>query len=135
MAQKKSSTGTGKKLAIGLGIGAAVAAGIAGAYFLYGKDGAKNRKKIKSWTLKAKAEAMEKIEKLKDVSDDAYHNIIDTVAAKYGKMKDITPEEAALFVKEMKGHWKHIKSELGGTKKPAAKKAVKKATKTAAKKK
>lgn len=132
MAQKKAAakkkTATGTKVAIGLGIGAAVAAGIAGAYFLYGKDGAKNRKKVKAWMLKAKGEALEKIEKLKDFSEDNYHAIVATVGEKYGKMKDVTPEEMDQFVKELKGHWKNIKSEMSGKKKPA-KKAAKKASK------
>lgn len=114
-----------KNIGLAVGIGAALVAAAAGAYFLYGKDGAKNRKKIKSWMIKAKGEALEKIEKMKHVSEDTYHNVIDTVGAKYGKLKDVTPEEAALFVKEMKGHWKHIKAELAPKpEKKAAKKAA-----------
>ena len=54
--------------AVGLGLAAITAAAAAGAYFLYGKDGAKNLKKIKSWSLKAKAEVLEKLEKAKDIS-------------------------------------------------------------------
>ena len=49
------------KMAIGVGI-AALAAAAAGAYYLYGSDkSAKNRKHIKSWMLKMKAEVMDKI--------------------------------------------------------------------------
>lgn len=123
MAQKNTS---GNKVALGLGIVGLAAAGVAGAYFLYGKDGAKNRKKIRSWALKAKGEVLEKIEKAKDLSEDYYHTAIDTVAAKYGKGKDITPEDIQAFAKDLKKHWKDIKKELS-PKMASAKKAVKKA--------
>lgn len=109
MAQKNKS---GNKVALGLGIVGLAAAGIAGAYFLYGKDGAKNRKKIKGWILKAKGEVLEKIEKAKDFSEEYYHTAIDAVAEKYGKGKDITPEDIQGFVKDLKKHWKDIKKEL-----------------------
>lgn len=127
MAQKKAAakkTGV-NKVAVGLGIGAAVAAGIAGAYFLYGKDGAKNRKKIKSWMIKAKGEALEKIEKLKDVSEENYLAAITAVGEKYSKVKDATPEEVAELMNDLKKQWKHMKAGLA-PKKKAAKKAAKK---------
>ncbi len=113
-----------KKVAIGAGIAALAVAGIAGAYFLYGKNGAKNRKKISAWAIKAKGEALEKIEKLKDINEEIYHTTIDTIAAKYDKLKHTSPEEIAAFTKEMKSHWKEIKKELA----PKTKKVVKKAT-------
>lgn len=113
---------TGKKVALGLGIVGLAAAGIAGAYFLYGKDGAKNRKKIKAWSLKAKGEVLEKIEKAKELSEEYYHTAIDAVAAKYAKSKDVTPEDIQAFAKDLKKHWKDIKKEFAP--KPA-KKAVK----------
>lgn len=120
MVQKKvSSTG---KVALGTGLAALAVAGIAGAYFLYGKDGAKNRKKISSWMIKAKGEALEKIEKLKEVNEDAYNLAVDAVTKKYSALKHITPEEIAQFSKEMKGHWKSIKSHLAPKVKKVAKK-------------
>ena len=120
MAAKKMSTGS--KVMVGAGIGALALAGIAGGYFLYGKDGAKNRKKIKSWGLKAKAEVLEKIEKAKDMSEADYHMIVDTVAKKYAQVKDMDQAELASFAKEMKGHWKSMKTHLA----PKVKKAKKK---------
>lgn len=121
MAQKK---GSGNNVALGLGIVGLAAAGIAGAYFLYGKDGAKNRKKVKGWMLKAKGEVLEKIEKAKDLSEDYYHTAIDAVAEKYGKGKDITPEDIQAFAKDLKKHWKDIKKELAPKVAPAKKKAA-----------
>jgi hypothetical protein len=94
--------------AVGVGIAAAVA-GVAGAYFLYGaKDAAKNRKKVKAWSLKAKGEVLGKLEKLSDVNEEIYHNIVDEVSEKYKKVKDVDQKDIEKFVKELKSHWKKI---------------------------
>lgn len=122
MAQKKTNGGGGL---IGL---AALAAVAAGGYFLYGKDGAKNRKKVKGWMLKAKGEVLEKVEKLKEVSEPEYRKVVDAVAAKYSAVKSIDPVEVQQMAKELHGHWKNIKKSLSPAK-PAKKKTAKKAKK------
>lgn len=114
----------------GAGLGAIVA-GVAGAYFLYGaKEGAKRRKKIKSWTLKMKGDVMKRLEDVKEVNEDVYNKVVDEVGAKYEKIKSIDPEEVANLVIEMKRYWKHIQKDIKTTvkKKTPAKKKV--ATKT-----
>jgi len=109
-----------KGAAIGVGIAAAVAA-VAGAYFLDGaKDAAKNRKKVKAWSLKAKGEILGKLEKLSDVSEDVYNKIVDEVSEKYKKLKDVDMEDVENLVKELKSHWKKmekdVKKKLSGKK-------------------
>ncbi len=125
MVQKKTtSSNTGTKVALGLA-GLAVAS-LAGAYFLYGKNGAKNRKAIKAWTLRAKADILEKLEKAKEVSQETFHAVVDEISAKYGsKIKDIDPADIEKFAKDIKKHWKDIKSELTPKPKTAAKKVAK----------
>lgn len=118
MASKKT-TGVGA-VGVGVSIVAAVAAAAAGGYFLYGKDGAKNRKKIKGWMLKAKGEVLEQIEKGKDVTEEVYHNVIDKVSKKYQTIKGIDPAEVQQMTKELKSHWKSIKNQLS----PKSKKKV-----------
>jgi hypothetical protein len=123
MTQKKKNV---DNLVKGLGIAGAAAAAIAGGYFFYGKDGAKHRKHLKSWSIKAKAEVMEKLEKAKDLSEDSYHEIVDLVSAKYSAVKTVAPEEIQEFARGLKKHWKDIKREIA----PApAKKATKKVAK------
>lgn len=95
----------------GLGL-AAVAAAAAGAYYFYGKDGAKNRKQLKSWVVKAKGELMEEIESLKDVSETTYDKSVDKVLAKYKKLKTVAPKEWAQVQKDFKSSWKSVKSEI-----------------------
>ena len=85
------------------------AAAVAGAYFLYGKDGAKNRKKVRSWAIKARGEALEKLENLKEISEPAYHKAINEVAAKYEKLSSVDNKELAHLKRELRGYWPHIK--------------------------
>ncbi len=123
---KKESSNVGAKL----GLAGLAVAGIAAGYFLYGKDGAKNRKAIKTWTLRAKADVIEKLEKAKEVGQDTFESVVDEISSKYGaKMKDISSEDVMTFAKDLKKHWKDIKSELTPKAKPAAKKTTKKTVK------
>lgn len=117
---KKTKT----NVVIGAGV-ATLAALAAAGYFLYGsKDGAKNRKKIRSWMLKAKAEVLEGVEKMKDVTEAEYNMVLDKVATKYKSLKNIDPAELEMMVKELRGHWKNIKHSITVTpKKKSAKRA------------
>lgn len=100
------------KAAWGVGLAALVTA-TAGAYFLYGtKKGAKTRKQIKGWMLKAKGEVLEKMEDMKDMSAEAYEKVIDEVQAKYKAVKNIDKKDLEAFGKELKSHWKDIKKEI-----------------------
>ncbi len=117
------------KVGMGLGL-AAVAAAAAGAYFLYGtKEGAKRRKQMKGWTLKMKGEVLDRIEKMEDISEDAYNKVVDTVAKGYKGVKSVDPVEVAALASELKKHWSNIKKHLNGNSKPK-----RKATKTTTKK-
>ena len=115
----------GHKVAYGVGL-AALAAATAGAYFLYGtKKGAKTRKQIKGWMLKAKGEVLEKLEGMKDISQEAYEKVIDEVEAKYKAVKNIDQKDIAAFGKELKSHWKDIKKEVDKKINPKKKKSRK----------
>ena len=106
----------------GFGLAVLVAAAAAG-YFLYGsKEGAKNRKKVKGWTLKAKGEVLEKIEKLKKVDEEDYNNIINKVGEKYAKVKNIDSDEVYAMMGDLRKHWKNIQKKI----EPKAKKIAKK---------
>jgi fructose/tagatose bisphosphate aldolase len=115
----------------GAGLGLAIIAATAAAgYFLYGsKQGAKNRAKIKGWTLKAKGEVLEQMEKLKDVSEVEYNKVLDKVGDKYSKLKNIDTDEVTAMIDDMRKHWKNIQKQI----EPKAKKTTRKATKVAKK--
>ncbi len=140
MTQKKNNkkkSNSSNYFAWGAGLGALVA-GVAGAYFLYGtKEGAKKRKKIKSWTLKMKGDVMKRLEDMKEVNEEVYNKVVDEVGSKYEKVKSIDPEEVAKLVVEMKRYWKHIQKDLKNStqkKSPAKKKTVSKSKKKTTKK-
>lgn len=103
------------KIALGVGIAAAVATA-AGAYFLYGSSkGPARRKVLKTWVVKMKGDIMEEVEKMQDISEEVYHSAVDKISAKYAQIKNIDAEELASVVKRLKGHWKDIKKEAEAT--------------------
>jgi hypothetical protein len=126
---QKKNMSVGKKVAVGAGL-AALAAAAAGTYFLFGtKKGAKVRKQIKGWMLKAKGEVLEKMESLQEINEEVYNKIVDEVKAGYKKVKGIDAKDIEEFGKEMKAHWKGIKKEIvkkAKGKKKATKKGKKK---------
>ncbi len=122
---KKSGNDNGLGVAVGL---SAVAAAV-GAYFMYGsKKAAKNRKAVKSWMFKAKAEVLEALENTQDMTRREYEKLIDVVSTSYGNVKDATRADLADFKKEMKQHWLEI-AKTAAPKKESVKKTVKKAVK------
>jgi hypothetical protein len=130
---KNHTNGESHNVAIGVGI-AALAAAAAGAYYLYGSDkGAARRKKLKSWTLRMKAEVMEEIEKLKDVNKEAYEATIATIASKYQQLKDVDPAEVTALASKMKTHWRDIQRDITSAAAPR-RKAVRAKPRTTAKK-
>lgn len=133
MAKKKEEMTPVEKIGVGIGLTAAAVAA-AGAYFLYGsKQAAKNRKTVKSWALKAKAEVLEKLEDAKEMSREEYEGLISSVTDAYSDVKNATGSDLKNFKKEMLDHWKAIEN-AAKPKKKAVKKAVKKVVKKAAKK-
>jgi hypothetical protein len=117
---KKIQKGSG--LATGVAMVASLAA-VAGAYFVYGtKEGVRAKKKIKSWSLKAKAEVLEKMEKMKDVSEDSYKATVANVMQKYEKLRAEHGDDIDTVTKELKGYWNHIKKHIAPKKKVLKKK-------------
>lgn len=137
-AKKKGLTPT-EKIEIGVGLTAA-AVTAAGAYFLYGsKNAAKNRKAVKSWALKAKADVLEKLEDAKEMTEEEYHDLVNAVAGAYAGVQKATKGEIADFRKEMLEHWAAIEKvakpkNVAKKAKKTAKKKVHKAAKKVAKK-
>jgi 6-phosphogluconolactonase (cycloisomerase 2 family) len=132
--QKKTTMTPAQKIGVGVGLTAA-AVTAAGAYFLYGsKNAAKNRKTVKSWSLKAKAEVLEKLEMAKEMSKEEYEDLINNVAEIYTGVKSASKVDIKAFKEEMKDHWKAIER-TALPKKKVVKKAVKAVVKKAPAKK
>jgi gas vesicle protein len=120
--EKKTTNKKGLDAKTVIGIGAGVAALSAAAYVLFGPNGKKNRKIIRGWSVKMKGEIIEKFENAKELTEPVYHQIIDSVQAKYSKLKNVDQEELVSVVNEIKKHWKSIKKEAMGKKSKTSKK-------------
>ena len=106
MAQK---TQTGAKAAVGL----AAMAAAAGAYYFYGsKHATQHRRKMKSWAIKARGEVVEKLEKAQELTQKKYDRVVDEVADKYRRVKNIDPKEVTALAEDMRRHWKNISSQV-----------------------
>ena len=137
--KKKGGLSNKEKMSIGVGLTAAAVAA-AGAFFLAGsKNAAKNRKVVKSWMLKAKAEVLEGLEKAQEMSQSDYEALIEQVSGAYAAVQSASKADISGFKKEMKDHWQKIAKTATAKKKPAkkavatAKKAVTKTAKKVAK--
>lgn len=131
MANKSQKNNIGKVVAVSAGVAALSAA----AYLLLGPDGKKNRKNLRSWMVKMKAEVAEKLEDMKDVSAETYESIVDEVSKKYRSMKNIDQKDVQAEITDLKKHWKNmLKHAKGASKKIPSKKTAKKAIKKAVKK-
>ena len=140
----KKSLSTNQKVGIGVGLTTAAVAA-AGAYFLYGsKEAPKNRRKVKSWMFKAKAEVLEGLEKAQEMTEEEFKDLVETVGKTYAKVKDASKADITDFKKEMMENWPKIakegkevvasvakvtKKKKASTKKKTAKKAAKKTAK------
>ena len=124
--------------AIGVGIGlTAAAVAAAGAFFLYGsKNAAKNRKLVKSWALKAKAEVLEKLETAKEMTQAEYETLVEQVVGAYATAQTATKKDIKELQAELKSHWKGLvkAAPKPKSKKAPVKKAVKKTSAATAKK-
>ena len=116
VAKKKAGVSSNQKVGIAVGLTAAAVAA-AGTYFLYGSENAEqNRKKVKSWGLKAKAEVLEALEGAEDITREEYMELVATVAASYDSAQGVTKGEIRDFKKEMQDNWKNIE-QTGAVKK------------------
>ena len=131
----KNESNAGKIAAAGAGIVALSAA----AYLIFGPEGKKHRKDLKSWMVKMKAEVMEKMEQAGEITGPVYEAIVNEVSDKYKSIGGIDAAALAAEAGLLKKHWKMMQSEMRkkhASKKLPAKKAVaKKVTAKAAPKK
>lgn len=117
--KKKTSNGSKVvKLAV---IGASLAGLAAGAYFFLGPKGKKHQRQAKAWAIKMKGDVVEKLELARNVSESAYHGIIDSVAAKYEKSRKASRGEIQALARDLKKHWRTISGSARTVKHGAAK--------------
>ena len=130
MKKKTSSGSKAVKLAV---IGASLAGLAAGAYFFLGPKGKKHQKQAKAWAIKMKGDVVEKLEAARNVSESAYHGIIDSVASRYERSRKASRGEIQALARDLKKHWKVISGSARAAKRGGAK-SKKRTTKKAIRK-
>lgn len=107
MAASKNESNMGKMVAAGAGVVALSAA----AYLLFGPEGKKHRKDLKSWMVKMKAEVMEKMEEAQELTAPVYEAIVNEVSEKYKALGNIDPTELSKEADALKKHLKMLQRE------------------------
>jgi gas vesicle protein len=101
-----------QKVAIGVGAGVtALAAAATAAYLFTGKRGKSNRAKVSKWAEGAKADIVKQLRSAKQVSQQTYNQVVDTVVDQYKKAKKANPQDLVKLANELKGHWNTIAKE------------------------
>ena len=128
MANDKKS---GAAIGVGIAAATAAAAAAAGACWLYGgKEAAKNRKKGKSFMLKARADVMDAVSQLNDIDKSKYMDIVDQVVKRYSSVAGITAAEVAQMTRDLRAAWTHmnaVRQTAKSVRKPARKASKKSA--------
>jgi len=113
---------TKRRIAAGMGTAVALAAAAAAFYYFGGRKGAARKKEVKAWILKAKKEIVSRIKRLKKIDRREYEEAVNRVLGRYEKLKSVGAAEAAALKRELKGHWRKIKRQLGFSTKKLTKK-------------
>lgn len=113
-----------KRLALKAGLGVAAIAAAAGAYYFFGKEGKKHRKKAEVWVSKAKRDVIQELKKLKTVSAKTYKQTVQKVAGKYKKLASEHPEEIQYLTDKLTADWKKIEKHLPREVKSVAKRVI-----------
>ncbi|MBP9701628.1 MAG: hypothetical protein KBD47_01440 [Candidatus Pacebacteria bacterium] len=105
--KKKNNTA---KTIVALSAGAVAIA--ASSYYFFGPAGKVHQKKALGWMIKMKGEIIEKIQDGGEITEKAYHAIVDSVLASYVASGKVATPELQAFAKTIKGHWKSILKSL-----------------------
>ena len=71
-------------------------------------SGKENTPKVKEWAKNMEQEIVEKIDKVKDMTEPVLTKIIDEVKEKYERMKDIDKDELKKMVDTLREHWSGV---------------------------
>ena len=95
-------------------IGGVIATAIAACavYFLTSKRTEKHRKELLVFINKMKAEIINKMKELSDITEEKYKEIVDEILKKYERVLKVSEDEFKEIVKELKDGWKHIKKSI-----------------------
>lgn len=121
----------GRKSAIGAGVlAAAAAAGAAGYYFYASKGAKRHRQAAAKWAGGLKRDVVREAKKLKKLDRTKLVRVVDEIAKTYENARGLDKKDLAVAVRELKGNWRHLETELKGSGKRTAKKVKEAVRKT-----
>jgi ElaB/YqjD/DUF883 family membrane-anchored ribosome-binding protein len=71
-------------------------------------NGKENAPKVKEWAMNMEQEIVEKIDKVKDMTEPVLTKIIDEVKEKYEHMKEVDGDELKKMVATLRDHWSSV---------------------------
>ena len=101
------------KFSIGSFLVGVASAAIAGGYFLFLSKRAKhNRLKVDLWLEDAKEEIFSKLEKIKDVTQEKFDDVVHGVMKKYAQFKDLKEDKIDKIKQGLKEQWEEVREEM-----------------------
>ena len=91
--------------------GAMMATVALGYLFFASKNAKRNREMVDGWMENAKAEVMDKMKKVQNLSKQKYYEIVDSVSDKYSALKEVGQEKADEFREELRRKWQEAEEE------------------------
>ena len=124
---------TMKKVEVGAGVAAGLAAALAGGYLLYGKG--PQHKKAKAWVAKAKEDAAREIKMMQRVGEKEYKTVVEKAMKHYGSLEKVSVAEVMGAVADAKNEWNRIHAQANKMAGITMKKPIKKSVKHPARRK
>lgn len=90
-------------------VAGAAAASLVGGYLFFGPEGRRNRRKAERWVEHARSDIIEKMRDARDITEDAYYEIVDQVLEKYFRMNRIRKEKLTDATDYFKERWEEMK--------------------------
>ncbi len=101
------------KKAIGAGVLAATAAGVAAGYYFYASKNAKKHRKIAArWASDLKTDVIRQAKKVQHLDRKDVMAIVDTAARTYENVRDLNRKDIESAARELKDNWQEITKEL-----------------------
>lgn len=99
--------------AAGVTLGAASVAALS-AYLLYGKKGLSRRNGgVRGWMFRMRADVLDEIEQIKDLTQERYNEIVDRVSEKYQRLENVGNREISRLKDDLRQAWFDVKTEVG----------------------
>ena len=89
-------------------LGAAAAVLATASYYFFGPKGDDHRDELRSWMYKFKKDVIEKMDKVGELTESAYHDIVDSVVSVYEKSTKVSKSELVRFAEKLKDQWYDI---------------------------